>query len=77
MTVLSISFVEESIFVCRGGMFVIHWRYLKLASMPTLVSNARKLPVILTHSAKTEATIPKLSFWPASSILELINSTNI
>lgn len=69
--------MEESILVCRGEVFVIHWCYLKLASMPTLDSNARKLPVILTRSAKTEATIPKLSSQPASSILELINSTNI
>lgn len=29
MTVLSISFVEEYIFVCHGGVFVIRWELLE------------------------------------------------
>lgn len=66
--------MKECVFVCHGRVFVIHCFYLNLASMPMLVSNGRKLPVILTHSAKPEANIPKLSSWLAGSILELINS---
>lgn len=61
-----VSFLKEWIFECHGN----------LSSVPKPVSNGRKLPVILT-SAKPEGDIPKLSFWLASNVLELINCTDI